>query len=222
MTKRGRPQRRDHLDLIEEQVQPGPPVEQVNARRVLTRLPENSWKELTGWRRGEVPDLKWSNVDLQESIVSLDVGTTKNEEGSVVYMTEELKTLLESQWEERKSSGKLSLYVFPNESRRNRIIKTRFNRAWRKACERAGHPEKLFHDLRRTAVRNMVRAEIPERVAMMISGHKTRSIFDLYNIVDDKDLRQAAHKMEAYHGNLVTAAVTSRVVAMFQRHKKWV
>ncbi|PKN64137.1 MAG: site-specific integrase [Deltaproteobacteria bacterium HGW-Deltaproteobacteria-15] len=174
----------------------------------------------TGWRQGEVLDLKWSNVDREGGMVTLDVGTTKNDEGRTVYMTEELRTLLEAQWEERKASGKLSPYVFPNESRTNRILKTRFNRAWRKACEKAGHTEKLFHDLRRTAVRNMVRAGIPERVAMMISGHKTRSIFDRYNIVDDKDLRQAAQKIEAYHGAQVTPAVTPKVRSLSEGNRK--
>jgi len=83
-----------------------------------------------------------------------------------------------------------------------------FKKAWASACERAGVRSSQFHDLRRSTVRNMERAGIPRSVAMKISGHKTEAVYRRYDIVSERDLREAAQKMERFMAEKVTPTVT--------------
>ena len=75
-------------------------------------------------------------------------------------------------------------------------------RVWRytlrDACRKANVPHRLLHDCRRTAARNLIRAGVPERIAMLLTGHKTRAVFDRYNIVNEQELVTAGQRLAAY------------------------
>ncbi len=137
--------------------------------------------------------------------VRLDPGTTKNREARVFPFTTELRDLLLDQKREAdrlKKAGRIVPFAFFSMVARGRggeqcpkRIRS-FIKAWRKACVAAGCPGRIPHDFRRTAVRKLVRAGIPERVAMKLTGHKTRSVFERYNIVSDGDLAAAADRLD--------------------------
>jgi integrase len=150
-----------------------------------------------GWRmQSEVLALELRHVDLEAGTLRLAPGTTKNDDGRVgFYLTPELKALLRAQVErvraaERKSA-RIIPYVFPYRSGPRRLGQRRrdFRKAWAAACKAAGVPGMHRHDFRRTAVRNMANAGVPERVAIKVTGHKTRAVFDRYHIVSPGDLK---------------------------------
>jgi integrase len=169
---------------------------------VLKHLPEEirpivEFAAVTGWRvQSEVLPLEWRNVDFAGGEVRLDAGTTKNGEPRTFPITTKLRIILEEQQklsDALKARDVICPLVFHRDGKR---IKT-FRKAWKNACKAAGCPGRLVHDLRRTAVRHLVRTGIPERVAMELTGHKTRSVFERYNIVSESDRAVAKEKLDA-------------------------
>jgi integrase len=154
-----------------------------------------------GWRFEEIASLTWAQIDRTRWTVRLEVGTTKNKSGRIMFLDSELQEIVRELWQRRKASARMVPFVFTNLRGDGKIRDCRD--AWDKAFENSKVPRKLFHDFRRTAVRNMVRAGIPEKVAMKISGHKTRSVFERYNIVDDRDMELAARRQEIYLDSLL-------------------
>lgn len=148
----------------------------------------------TGVRLGELLVIKWAQVDFDEGFITLETGETKNGEGRMLPILDgHMRTLLVAAKAERDAQYPSCPWVFHREGERIKDIRG----SWRAACERAGLPDLKFHDLRRTAVRNMRRADVPQVIRMKISGHKTDSMERRYNIVDADDLKIAKRLMEA-------------------------
>jgi integrase len=143
-----------------------------------------------GWRHEELLALRVRQVNLAAGTIRLEPGTTKNAEGREVSMTLPVRTLLT-----QCILGKgLDDYVFTRED--GKPVRD-FRGAWETACDAANVLGLLFHDLRRTAARNLRRAGVAEGVIMKIGGWKTRSVFERYAIVSQSDIRDAMTKLEA-------------------------
>lgn len=162
---------------------------------------------VTGWRKRELLSRDWRHVDLEHGWLRLEPGESKSGKGRQFPMIEPLPSVLEAQLErkeqvEQEYGCTVDALFFYYEPSRNglpagRRIKS-FRRAWTTATKAAGEPDRDFHDFRRTAVRNLVRSGVTEKVAMRLTGHQTRSVFDRYDIVTETDLREQSAKLEAH------------------------
>ena len=148
----------------------------------------------TGWRvMSEIVPLEWGRVDRVKKVIRLEPGTTKNKKGRTLPYGQlpELTTVIEDAWKKHEALTKICPFVFHRDGEPVRDLRE----AWKSATVAAGCPGKLLHDFRRTAVRNLVRAGVPEKTAMGVTGHKTRSVFDRYDIVNEADLATALGKL---------------------------
>lgn len=186
---------------------------------VLAELPDAlrpvvEFAYLTGWRKSEILGLTWDRVDFTAGMVRLEVGSTKNDAGrtfpfdALPALADLLKRQRATTRTVERCTGSLVRYVFHRDGARIRD----FYAAWHAACHRAaverhGTLERIIrpallgripHDFRRTAVRNLVRAGVPEHIAMKLTGHKTRDIFDRYDIVNEADLADGVARLATF------------------------
>lgn len=199
----GRLLARPHIPMLQERnVRTGfferEQFEAVRAQLPAPLRPVVTFAYLTGWRvPSEVLTLQWRQVDFKAEIVTLDAGSTKNGEGRRFPFAglDELRDLLIDQRRDtdavQKANGTIVASVF---HRHGKPIRS-FYKAWDTACRKAGCPGRIPHDFRRTAVRNLVRVGVPEAVSMKLTGHKTRSVFERYNVTSEADLHEATRKL---------------------------
>lgn len=163
----------------------------------------------TGCRISEILNLPLDKVDPIQGIARLE--DTKNETDREICFNgiSELREAVENRFKDKMNGCP---WMFHRKDGK-KFTMDAYRAAWFRACIKSGFykevvyenekkvkvPTKLFHDFRRTAIRNMVRSGISESVAMQISGHKTRSVFERYNITSGRDLKEASKKMGAYH-----------------------
>ena len=163
----------------------------------------------TGMRQGEILGLVWEQVDFHGEVIRLESGETKNKSARYVPMPKdgELHHALWTQRELRdtKFPGCKHLFFyfrFERSAIAGNPVRD-FRASWATSCKkiglnRPGEAKALFHDLRRTGARNLVRAGVAEVVAMRIGGWKTRSVFDRYNIVHEDDIVEAGKSVQSY------------------------
>jgi integrase len=165
-----------------------------------------AWGYWTGMRRGEIGKLTWAAFDRETSTLILPARSAKSKKPRKLVLQGMYREIIAR----RLSARRLDCpFIF----HRHGKPMGAFRKTWAHACKQAGVSGSLFHDLRRTAVRNMIRAGIDQTVAMMISGHRTDAVFQRYNITSDEDLREAQEKLEGY----VSALPAQSNLAVLQR-----
>lgn len=194
--------RAPHIEMLPEANARQGFVEPATFEKILAALPDvlaDAERMLygSGWRKQEVLSLRWSDVDREHRRVTLRAENSKNAEPRVLPLVNGLLDVIERRWAARTfktedGQERVSDLVFHRDGQRIRG----FRKAWASATKAAGSPELLVHDLRRSAVRNMTKAGVPQAVAMKITGHRTASVFRRYLITDEVDLREALERTD--------------------------
>lgn len=180
-------------------------------RRVIANLPVEladftlfAW--LTGMRKSEIASLAWEDVD--GDCIRLRAENAKNGTARLIPLEGELSEVIERRKAARQVKVNGAVMIAALIFHRNGEPIREFRKSWATACAKAGI-RRLFHDLRRSACRNMLAAGVSQVTAMQLSGHKTDSMFRRYCIVSESDLRTALRATQQY-----LATAKEKVVAM--------
>ncbi len=193
----GKLSRRPYVPMLEENNQHTGFLDHKDFLALRSALPEYlrdpiHFLYLTGWRVSEMRSLEWQDVDFLADEIRLRPEISKNKTGRTHPLSGELKEII---LRARRDRVEGCPFVFHYKQGRPLGY---FRKSWNTAIRAAGLPNLIVHDLRRTSIRSRVRSGTPERVAMTLSGHKTRAIFDRYCIVSNDDLQKAARRMDQY------------------------
>jgi integrase len=193
----GKVAQRPYIPMLQEDNARKGFFEAPESRAVLAGLPDalKAMAEvayITGWRiRSELLTRQWMHVDFEAGWIRLEPGETKNRDGRMFPLLPTLRVVLARQRAHtraiERATGQVIPWVF---HRDGRPIK-HFRRAWLTACKAAGVPQRIPHDFRRTAVRNLERAGVTRSAAMKMVGHKTEAIYRRYAIADESMLARA-------------------------------
>ena len=164
----------------------------------------------SGWRKQEILGLTWREIDLNGGVIRLSARRSKTKTGRLLPISPPLQVVLIRRARHGQSEH---ARVFHREDVPVRTWRT----ARRDACRHAEIPHRVLHDCRRTAARNLIRAGVPERVAMLLTGHKTRAVFDRYNIVNEQELLTAGHRLATYLGGDTLSPRPSSAVSSRRR-----
>ena len=157
-------------------------------------------------RPGEIQSLTWKAFDSETWMLRLHAKDAKTGQGRAIALEGPYREIIERRMRARQFGCDLIFH------RGGKTIGT-FYKRWYKALQLAGVARMKPYDLRPTAIRNMKRGGSSDRYVMAVSGHRTRAVFDRYNIISEDDLRQTAIKTAAYVKSLADG---SRVVSIDQ------
>jgi len=153
-------------------------------------------------RVGEARQLEWRDVD--GTVLRIRGVTTKNATARTLPIAGVVAEILAEARQKRRLDC-------PTIFHRHGAAIGLFRKTWTTATKAASHEGLLVHDLRRSAVRNLIRSGVPERVAMGVTGHKTRAVFDRYNIVSAADLDAGLQTVAAYLANASKVPTVERL-----------